>query len=226
MRGSLVHLDRIRDDDDLERLSTLSAGPASLYSSGRPIFLDTAQLRQMLREHQTDVLAVRTVTDDMLVGMVTWRQQTYPGSYTMGVAVGDPQRWGAGMGMEAVILLLTYLFHDLNAHRLHVEVAAYNSGMLPVLTSGLVRIEGVLRDYFFVDGEYHDCVVGSILRDEFYRISEEFGGIVDSVAPEEKARGRRMIDELLTSRGLPGLVRDHADRDLPTAGGAEHGAVR
>lgn len=222
MRGSLVYLDRVRDEDDLEQIATWAAGPSSVYSSGRAVTLRPEELQEMLRTSGTNILIVRAVADHTPVGMMTWRQLTYPGSYTMGIAVGDEGKWGAGLGMEAVILLITHLFHDLNAHRLHVEVAAFNVGMLPVFANGMVRVEGVLRDYFFVDGAYHDCVVGSMLRSEYYRVAAEFGGPLDSVAPEIKAQGKAAVEELLLRENLPGLVRDPATSRATEAQGAAH----
>ncbi len=207
MRGELVYLDRVRDSDDADLLADWGSGISNLYSSGRPIILTREQVEQLVRGPETDLLMVRTVAENEPIGMVTWRQQTYPGSYTMGVAIGDPERWGLGMGMEAVILLVSHLFHTLNAHRLHVEVAAFNVGMLPVLTSGMIKIEGVLRDYFFVDGEYHDCIVGSMLRDEYYETAKSFGGPADGIPAQAKAAARERIEALLAERGLSALGR-------------------
>jgi RimJ/RimL family protein N-acetyltransferase len=207
MRGSLVYLDHVRGASDVALLAEWGGGQSSIYSSGRPMHLTPAQVEEILQSSGMDVLMVRTVADDEPIGMMTWRQQTYPGSYTLGVAIGDTEQWGLGLGMEAVILLTGHLFHTLNAHRLHVEVAAYNAGMLPIFTSGMVTVEGVLRDYFFIDGEYHDCVVGSVLRPEYYRIAEQFGGMPDLVSPAEKERARETIDAMLTERGLGGLRR-------------------
>ncbi len=165
------------------------------------------QVEAAVRSPGFNVLMVRAIDDDQPVGMVTWQQKTYHGSYTTGVAIGDAERWGSGMGMEAMMLLVSHLFHTLNAHRLHIEVAAYNIGMLPIFTGGMVKIEGVLRDYFFVDGEYHDCIVGSMLRDEYYRIAETFGGPPHAISADHKAAARELVSTMLEERGLGVLGR-------------------
>jgi RimJ/RimL family protein N-acetyltransferase len=206
VRGDLVYLDAVQGADDAALLARWSAGQSSIYSSGRRDQLTVEAVSELVRTPGLNVLMVRAVADDTGIGMVTWKQQTYHGSYTLGIAVGDAERWGAGLGMESVMLLTSHLFHDLNAHRLHVEVAAYNLGMLPIFDD-LVTVEGVMRDYFFVDGQYHDCVVGSILREEFYEIAAQFGGPADSVPAAVKQAARSRVDDLLGAKGLGSLSR-------------------
>lgn len=57
-------------------------------------------------------------------------------------------------------------------------------------------IEGILRDHYFIDGEYHDAVVSSILRDEFYEYPETDS--IDSIPKEEKRAIRQELNEYLS----------------------------
>ncbi|QUF03774.1 GNAT family N-acetyltransferase [Actinosynnema pretiosum subsp. pretiosum] len=155
-------------DEDYELLAAWASSTTSVYSSGQVRPVTPAQLREAGELHGMRYLVVRDREGEP-VGGVNWRPVTYEGHFEVGNAVGPPQLWDLGYGVESVLLLLEELFHQRNAHRVHLMTAAFNKRMVQIFTSGLIHVEGVLRDYFYLDGAYHHAVIGSILRDEYYR---------------------------------------------------------
>ncbi|MBX9397652.1 GNAT family N-acetyltransferase [Streptomyces sp. TRM72054] len=197
MRGDLVSLEACTDDD-FQLISDWSASTVSTYSSGSPQFLSADQLRQAVRQGGMHYLMIAT-HDGARVGAVNWGPLAYEGSYTIGSAIGASGLWTQGHGVEANVLLLNYLFHAKNAHRVQLTLGLHNRQMVQIIAHGGFTLEGVLRDYFFLDGRHWDAVVCSLLREEFYALARtsELGLAADVVPATEKAEARRLFLEHL-----------------------------
>jgi [ribosomal protein S5]-alanine N-acetyltransferase len=84
-----------------------------------------------------------------------------------GRLVGDPNYRGRGYGTEALIMLLRYGFHHIGLNRIWSAAVVENG---PSLESndrvGMTR-EGVLRDFVWANGRFHDAISLSMLRRDF-----------------------------------------------------------
>lgn len=211
MRGDFVSLQGCTDDD-FELIADWSASTVSTYSSGAPQFLPPELLKQATRQGGMRYLMIVN-HDGERVGAVNWGPLAYEGSYTIGSAVGSPGMWTQGYGAEANVLLLNYLFHAKNAHRVQLTLGMHNRHMVQIITRGGFTLEGVLRDYFFLDGQYFDAVVCSLLREEFYALarSYELGLAADVIPAEEKEEARRLFLAHL-ERSSAGYLRDVFER--------------
>ncbi|WP_407313642.1 GNAT family N-acetyltransferase [Desulfosporosinus sp. SB140] len=67
--------------------------------------------------------------------------------------------WGQGYGTEAVALMAEFAFDSLNLHKLHAQVVEANLGSLRVLEKNGFKLEGRLKDYYFIDGSYYDKIL-------------------------------------------------------------------
>lgn len=75
--------------------------------------------------------------------------------------------WGRGLMSEALAAVLEYAFGELGMHRIEADVDPDHAASLALLKKfGFVR-EGVLRDRWFVHGEWHDSVMLGLLAGEF-----------------------------------------------------------
>lgn len=84
-----------------------------------------------------------------------------------GVAIGDERQWGKGYGTEVTRLMTQLAFERLNLNRVSLSVYEFNErGIRAYERVGFQR-EGVLRQYTFVDGAYHDAIVMSMLRSDW-----------------------------------------------------------
>ncbi|WP_329013883.1 GNAT family N-acetyltransferase [Streptomyces sp. NBC_00690] len=198
--GKLVRLQRM-SDEDYEQLAKWSSGQSGAYSSASAEFLSGEELRDFSRQSGHQYLAV--VTDEgQLVGVADYSRATYAGNYEIGINIGDPKHWGAGYGAEALSLLLRHLFHSKNAHRVQGVVGLYNKRSVRLVGERGFIFEGLLRDYFFLDGVYHDGVSISMLRDDYYALGPEspLAPPEDIVPAEDRAQAKEATRVLLAGR--------------------------
>lgn len=89
----------------------------------------------------------------------------------MGMEISDPGLWGKGYGTEAVRLLLRFAFDDMNLHRVHLGVFAFNDRAISCYERvGFVR-EGTHREYLQRSGKRHDMHLYGILEYEWRDIT-------------------------------------------------------
>jgi diamine N-acetyltransferase len=72
-----------------------------------------------------------------------------------------------GFGKEALNLIKELAFNELNAHRLWLDVRLKNERAQNVYKSQGFKIEGVLRECIFYEGDYESLIVMSILSSEY-----------------------------------------------------------
>ncbi len=73
--------------------------------------------------------------------------------------------WGNGYGTEAVSLLNDFAFKTLKLHKLHANVVAANIGSTRILEKNGFELEGRLKDYYFIDGQYYDGLLFGKFQD-------------------------------------------------------------
>lgn len=194
MEGQLVKL-RAMEEGDYELFSKwVTPSKTSSLARGANDFTTSKEIKADIESGNTRYVMVLT-HDNKKIGFISWTPQTYEGNYLLGGLIGDPELWDNGYGAEAGVLVIDYLFHHKNAHKLQFINGLYNSRSIRFIIKTKVVIEGIIRDHFFVDGEYHDAVISSILRDEYY----EYLGTdsIDSIPQEEKRKTRHELEEYL-----------------------------
>ncbi|MGW3951837.1 GNAT family N-acetyltransferase [Streptomyces sp. NPDC004752] len=198
MVGKLVRLKRM-SHDDFEQLAQWASDRSGAYSSASTDFVSGAELQDYAQQSGHQYLAVVTHDGERLVGVVDYSQATYSGNYEIGVNIGRPEQWSSGYGADALGLLLRYLFHAKNAHRVQGVVGLYNKRSIQLVCSRGFTIEGLLRDYFFLDGAYHDGVAISMLRDDYYAVFRtEQDSDMDTVPAQERRQARQAVERLLS----------------------------
>ena len=87
-------------------------------------------------------------------------------SCEFGILIGEPSRWGKGIGREVTSATIAYGFDELNMNRIELSVIASNARAMRLYESlGFVR-EGLKRQAQYRAGEYVDIVLMSHLRSE------------------------------------------------------------
>lgn len=114
--------------------------------------------------------AVRTKSDDRLVGFVTlegieWNH----GTGHLALGLGDPQDHGRGYGREALALILRYAFAELNLYRLSATTFEYNARAQQFLEKAGFQLEVRRRQVIHRDGKRWDALKYGLLRDEWAR---------------------------------------------------------
>lgn len=221
MQGRMVALTRPTDDEyDLIAAWLQPSAPAAALAGQSADFVTADAVRQADRDGKPWYLIIRTLTDDQRIGMVSYRG-SQGGHYMLGGAIGDPELWRRGYAADAFMVLVDFLFHTCNAHKVQSTVMAYNEGSIRLHSRGGFVCEGVLRKHAYLDGQWHDAVLWAMLREEFYAraardlaFSEQLK-VRDMVPAEEKARARQALLTHLRSAShsssIGGLLADLAE---------------
>ncbi len=89
------------------------------------------------------------------------------GHCTFGIAIGDPELWGRGLGTDAVNAIVDFAFGELRVERLMLDTDAENHRAQAAYRKAGFVVEGRRRHHWFVDGAYGDDLWMALLRDEW-----------------------------------------------------------
>ncbi len=105
----------------------------------------------------------------MLVGFITYKESNYCSNvYSIGITIGS-RYWDRGYGQDSIKTLNKYLFEELKAIRVELEVIKCNVRAISCYKKcGFVE-EGIKRNKCYIDGEYLDTIIMGILRDEMIK---------------------------------------------------------
>lgn len=157
-----------------------SAGAAYTGDIGQGVAPE--QLADLQRSGQVNYLMIQTEAEGV-VGAVNWGHRGHSRAYSIAIIIGESRHWQVGYGAVAFLRLLDHMFQSLDAWRVEITTAAYNPHTVPAFARRRLTLEGILRDYFYLDGEYHDATVWSVLRPEYFRSVAE--GQTTDVVPYE-----------------------------------------
>ena len=88
-------------------------------------------------------------------------------SAEVGLFIGDKSCWNKGYGTEVMRLLLRVGFETLNLNRIYLHVDDGNRGGIRAYEKAGFVHEGRLRQAAYVDGNYQDMLIMSVLRAEW-----------------------------------------------------------
>ena len=83
----------------------------------------------------------------------------------------DPQHQGCGYASIATKLAIDYAFATLNLHKLYLIVDCMNEKAIHVYEKMGFKVEGVLKEEYFVNGSFHDVSIMSIFQEEYLQIN-------------------------------------------------------
>jgi RimJ/RimL family protein N-acetyltransferase len=149
---------------DTEYMRQLDSGP---YQLNRARKIREAIEKEQAEDPNTIAFAVRTLTDDKLIGFVAFDGINWQhGDTFVAIGIGDPAYRGNGYGTDAMQVMLRYGFQELNLSRIQLNVFSYNERAIKsYLKVGFVA-EGRLRGMLLRDGRRWDFVYMSVLRVE------------------------------------------------------------
>ena len=76
-------------------------------------------------------------------------------------------RWGQGLGSEAVTRVIEFAFDTLHLHRLEADVDPRNERSIRLLERHGFTREGHLRERYYMNGERQDALVMGLLRQQW-----------------------------------------------------------
>ncbi|NOK59987.1 MAG: Ribosomal-protein-S5p-alanine acetyltransferase [Chloroflexi bacterium AL-W] len=150
-----------RDDEFARLLDALPARPQTETDL-------TQWIESQHKENNTFLLAIRLIDTEDIIGFteidgILWNHQT--GWIT--IAIGDIAYRGKGYGTEALQLVLSFAFRELNLYRVQLTVFSYNERAIALYEQAGFQREGTYREYIHRDGTRYDMHLYGLLRSEW-----------------------------------------------------------
>lgn len=92
-----------------------------------------------------------------------------------GLVIGRKEFWGKGYAYEAWFLVIGYALRRLGLRKLIAGAVERNKSSVEVLKKLGFRVEGTLRQEFYLDGEYLDVLRFGLLAEEFASAADPRG---------------------------------------------------
>jgi len=79
----------------------------------------------------------------------------------------SPDEQRQGYAREGLLLLLRYMFQQLNLNKVYAQTASFNKASIKLLESLDFKLDGTLRQHHYYNGDLYDDLLYSLLRFEF-----------------------------------------------------------
>lgn len=107
------------------------------------------------------------------LGLIDHEQQRA----AIGIAIGDKQVWGRGIGTTALRLILDYGFTVQGLERVYAEIYGFNARSLRLMQRAGFQQEGMLRQHELHNGKRQDLYIFGLLKPEFYQRHQSLFGL-------------------------------------------------
>jgi len=171
--GKRVRLRRVDPAKDLDDRYRWMNDPEVLkYLGMRPARLSRDEVKSYLEQcsksgSEIAEFAIET-KDSRHIGGCTLRGFNHTArSAELGIAIGEADYRGKGYGTEIIRLMVQVAFDEFNLNRVWLNVYESNiAGMRAYEKAGFVK-EGLLRQYAYLSGRYHNAHIMSMIRADY-----------------------------------------------------------
>ena len=112
--------------------------------------------------------AIVHLSDDVLLGNCGFNKiDALNQSAEVGVFLGDESQWNKGYGAEALGLLVTYGFRQLNLHSIYLHVFGFNARAMACYCKLGFTECGRRHESHYINGAWQDEVTMELLRDDW-----------------------------------------------------------
>ncbi len=172
LRGARVVL-RGLEEKDIDSIAHIGidAGIMRMFGVAEPsrpeLTLAEAEARYRDMAAADPPLWAITVEDSFIgtAGYSSINRDDRRARYIIGIV--DHQHLGRGLGTEVTGLVLAYSFDVLGLHRVDVRVLDHNERAIACYRKCGFTLDGRERESAFIDGEWHDDLIMSVLEDEY-----------------------------------------------------------
>jgi RimJ/RimL family protein N-acetyltransferase len=114
---------------------------------------------------------IDVIESSEFVGIIQLNNIDYvSGTASWGFIIGDKNKRGKGISNEAPRLLFNYAFNVLNLRKIYGYMICLNKAAFFMhLAIGNFKHEGTLKQHVFFEGLYHDVLIFSIFREDFFK---------------------------------------------------------
>ncbi len=172
--GERVRLTALRPDDVATVTRWYDDGDFARMFQSSPAFpRSEAAIRRWIEDASRSsdhayAFAIRLLYSDDMIGYIEideirWNHR----SAWLAIGIGDAAHRGKGYGYEAMLLVLRFVFHEINLHRVQLNVFSYNAHAQRLYERLGFQREGVWREALLRDGVYHDLILYGLLAHEW-----------------------------------------------------------
>jgi len=94
----------------------------------------------------------------------------------VGILVGHRESWGKGIGLEAWMLVCSYLFMERGLRKVTAGTSANNVGMRRIMEKSGMVVDGVRSRHLMIDGQEVDVVYAAIFAKDWPAIWSAWAG--------------------------------------------------
>jgi len=111
-------------------------------------------------------LAVRVREGGNVVGTITAYVSPTHGTADLGVLLGDQAYWRRGLGLDAWMTLMSFLFEKRGLRKVTGGTVRCNVGMIKIMERSGMRLEAVRARQEIIEGEAQDILYFAKFRDD------------------------------------------------------------
>jgi len=166
-------LRQMKADDDRAVYEIRNDYQVTKYNIG-DAYTDIRQAQTLIRNIQTEFDNEKTMRwgivvkpQNKVIGMVGynyWDQLDHRASIGFDLR---QDHWRRGIMSEAVQEVLRFGFEDMRLNRVEADASIYNVGSITLLRKVGFLQEGVQREQYYEDGNYHDLILFALLKREW-----------------------------------------------------------
>jgi RimJ/RimL family protein N-acetyltransferase len=134
---------------------------------------ETAWIEGLAEKKQGNVVLGIALKDGILIGTIGLHQINWIDRHaTTGTLIGAKDCWSKGYGTEAKMLLLDFVFNGLGLHKVLSHVFVFNGRSRRYGEKCGYKVEGVLKEQHYHNGEFHDELVMAVFRKDWLPLWE------------------------------------------------------
>jgi RimJ/RimL family protein N-acetyltransferase len=174
LRGKRINLRAIEKEDLPKLMSIRNEDELMIHMSStipHPISVCAEELDYMekcKKKYKDEVELLIEKKDGNIIGKCgTMKTRWKDSETTVFILIGGSENRGQGLGTEAMQLLISFIFEQMNIRRIKLYVFAFNERAIKSYEKCGFKVEGVLREELYRNGRYYDVKQMSILRHEY-----------------------------------------------------------
>jgi RimJ/RimL family protein N-acetyltransferase len=175
-QGKRVRLRAVSESDfktfcewwsDPEVMTHQTTGPIKL----RQPQTDEEMFRTWSKDSDSGIaFSIELLEDNMLIGECNlWGYTSKNQCGTTAIIVGK-SFWNQGYGTEALRLLVSYAFNELNLHRVQLTVNGDNARAIRAYEKVGFVVEGRAREFYFRAGKWRDMLYMGALQHDLFEL--------------------------------------------------------
>ena len=124
----------------------------------------TSNLMNPTKQHFT----VARKTDDKAIGMTGLLDISFKHRKAQAyITIGNPNFWNKGIGSKALRYTAKYGFNELRLNRIYLYTLRSNTKARALYQKIGFKLEGIHKNSYFCNGDWHDLFVQAIFADGF-----------------------------------------------------------